>query len=133
MSSRGRPSLDTVKMSKEDARRVFVAEYRFLREANMTHEAIAQRLGLTVATLRTRIVRYDCLILSQAEQRIADRLDQLITAGEPFTLEQLHSLDGGTALMLVQMALKRGRVRSSQSRAQRPRRAPVYTPTGATK
>ncbi|MEU7214530.1 hypothetical protein [Nocardia iowensis] len=130
MSSRGRPSLDSVTRSKEDAKRVFVAEYRFLREANMTHDAIAQRLGLTVATLRTRILRYDCLILSQAEQRIADRLDGLIDAGEPFTLEQLHTLDDGIASMLVQIALKRGRIRSSQSRAQRPRRAPVYTPVG---
>ncbi|MFG1796740.1 hypothetical protein [Nocardia sp. NPDC049149] len=128
MSSRGRPSLDAVTMSKEDAKRIFVAEYRFLREANMSHDAIAQRLGLTIATLRTRILRYNCLVLSKSEQRIADRLDAFIDAGEPFTLEQLHALDAGIALMLVQIALKRGRIRSSQSRAQRPRRAPVYTP-----
>ncbi|MFD6155099.1 hypothetical protein ACFWF7_16545 [Nocardia sp. NPDC060256] len=132
MSGRRRPSLDAITTSKEDAQRIFVAEYRFLREANMTHEAIAARLGLTVATLRTRILRYDCLVLSKAEQRIADRLDEFIAAGEPFTLEQLHTLDGGIALMLVQIALKRSRIRSSQSRAQRPRRAPVYTPVDTT-
>ncbi|MEV6324538.1 hypothetical protein AB0M45_25610 [Nocardia sp. NPDC051787] len=125
---RKRSPLNAIAMDGENARRIFIQEYTFLREGNMSHEAIARRLGLSLATLQTRIMRYDCLVLSETEQRVSDRIDELITAGEPFTLEQVTSLDDGTAQLLVNIALKRGRVKSSQSRTSRPKRPSVYTP-----
>ncbi|WP_062989855.1 hypothetical protein [Nocardia anaemiae] len=125
---RGRSQPSAARIAAEDARMVFVEEYRFLRRSLMSHEAIARKLGITVGTLQTRILRYDCLILSPAEQRIGERLDALIEKGQPFTLAQVSPLDDGTAVWLVGIALKRGRIRSSRTRAAGPRHPSVYTP-----
>ncbi|MGV9611382.1 hypothetical protein [Nocardia xishanensis] len=125
---RGRSQLSAARIAAEDARRIFIEEYRFLRGSLMSHESIARHLGISLATLQTRVMRYDCLILTAAEQRISDRLDALIEAGEPFTLEQVSALDDGTALWLIGTALGRGRIRSSQAGSGRPRRPSVYIP-----
>lgn len=103
-------------MAAEDARRVFIEEYRFLRASLMTHDAIARRLGISLIALQARILRYDCLILLPAEQKIAHRLDEFITTGRPFTLEQLSALDTGTAALLIDIARRRGRVRPTRTR-----------------
>ncbi|MBF6333370.1 hypothetical protein [Nocardia transvalensis] len=103
-------------MAAEDARRVFIEEYTFLRESLMTHEAIARRLGISLIALQARILRYDCLILLPAEQKIADRLEKLIAAGRPFTLEQVSALDDGTTALLVDIARRRGSVRTQNTR-----------------
>ncbi|WP_433678054.1 hypothetical protein [Nocardia sp. CA-119907] len=125
---RGRSQPSAARIAAENARMVFVEEYRFLRQSLMSHEAIARKLGITVGTLQTRILRYDCLILSPAEQRISDNLDALIEHGQPFTLEQVCPLDDGTVHWLISAALKRGRIRSSQTRSSRTQQPPVYTP-----
>ncbi|WP_067844489.1 hypothetical protein [Nocardia lijiangensis] len=125
---RGRSQLSAARIAAEDARRIFIEEYRFLRGSLMSHESIARHLGISLATLQTRVMRYDCLILTAAEQRISDRLDALIEAGEPFTLEQVSALDDGTAQWLISTALGRGRIRSSQTGSGRPRRPSTYIP-----
>ncbi|MFF0527804.1 hypothetical protein ACFYT3_05390 [Nocardia amikacinitolerans] len=129
---RGRSQLSTARIAAEDARRIFIEEYRFLRGSLMSHQSIARHLGISLSTLQTRVMRYDCLILTAAEQRISDRLDALIEAGEPFTLEQVSALDDGTAHWLISTALKRGRIRSSHTGTGRPRSPSVYTPVRST-
>ncbi|WP_225728872.1 MULTISPECIES: hypothetical protein [unclassified Nocardia] len=126
-SNRRRRSRDSA--ARDDAGRVFVEEYRFLRGGNMSHQAIARHLGISLDTLQARLLRYDCVILSAAEERIADRLDDLITRGDPFTLEQVTALDDGTALILVNIAVERGRLRSGKPGGIR-RSATIYTPIG---
>ncbi|MBF6062836.1 hypothetical protein IU500_13355 [Nocardia terpenica] len=114
--SRRQRGPSALSMAAEDARRVFIEEYRFLRASLMTHDAIARRLGISLIALQARILRYDCLILLPAEQKIANRLDEFITAGRSFTLEQISALDTGTAALLIDIARRRGRVRPTRTR-----------------
>ncbi|MET7771410.1 hypothetical protein [Nocardia sp. NPDC005366] len=125
---RGRSSLHARSIEAQDARRIFIEEYRFLREGQMSHESIAQRFGMSLTTLQTRVLRYGCMVLTAAEQRASDRLDALIERGDPFTLDELSGVDDTAASWLVGMALKRGRVRSSQAETGRKHRPSVYTP-----
>ncbi|MET7772319.1 hypothetical protein [Nocardia sp. NPDC005366] len=114
----------------QDARRIFIEEYRFLREGQMSHESIARKFGISVATLQTRVMRYGCMVLTAVEQRASDHLDALIQRGEPFTLDELGGVEDTVVFWLIGTALKRGRVRSSQTEAGRKHRASVYTPVG---
>ncbi|WP_054812220.1 hypothetical protein [Nocardia arizonensis] len=125
---RGRSGLHAKSIEAENARRIFIEEYRFLREGQMSHEAIARRFGMTVGALQTRVLRYGCMVLTAAEQRASERLDVLIERGDPFTLDDLGGVEDTVVLWLVGTALKRGRIRSSQGQAGRKHRVSVYTP-----
>ena len=125
---RGRSPLHARSIEAEDARRIFTEEYRFLREGQMSHERIAHRFGMSVATLQTRVMRYGCMVLTAAEQRASDHLDVLIERGTPFSLDELVGVDDTAASWLIGTALKRGRIRSSQAEAARKHRPTVYTP-----
>ncbi|MGW4364572.1 hypothetical protein ACWEKT_02915 [Nocardia takedensis] len=112
----------------QDARRIFIEEYTFLREGQMSHAAIARRFGMSVGTLQTRVLRYGCMVLTAAEQRASDHLDALIEGGAPFTLDDLAGVDDTVVFWLISTAVKRGRIRSSQAAPGRKHRASVYTP-----
>lgn len=127
---RGRSGPHAMSIEAEDARRIFIEEYRFLREGWMSHESIARKFGISVATLQTRVMRYGCMVLTAAEQRASDHLDHLIERGEPFTADELSGVEDTVVFWLIGTALKRGRIRSSQAETGRKHRASVYTPVG---
>ena len=125
---RGRSGTHAKSIEAQYARRIFIEEYQFLREGQMSHAGIARLFGMTVATLQTRVLRYGCMVLTAAEQRASDHLDALIARGESFTLDDLAGVDEAVVFWLVSTAVKRGRIRSSQAAPGRRHRASVYTP-----
>ncbi|WP_032364073.1 helix-turn-helix domain-containing protein [Rhodococcoides fascians] len=90
----------------------FVLEYEFFRGQGMSHEVMAERLGVSQRHLVARAKRAGIYRPSQYEAKAQAVLDRLIDSGDQFVADALPCLfEPSLAASLMSQAVAAGRVR----------------------
>lgn len=90
-------------------REAFAEDYRWLREQHISHDRIADRLGITREALLRRLQRAGAAYIPEPhERRALEVLEAAIATGRPFSSNDLpHIADHPTA---ISQAVRLGRI-----------------------
>lgn len=95
----------------------FREEYTEMRGRGMSHDRIAQVLGVQRESLLRRCLRTGVYIPEKPEVEMRAALDRLIDSGRPFVASDLAEFEPGPLGNVLRRAAREGRIRSVGTRA----------------
>ncbi|WP_143546584.1 hypothetical protein [Rhodococcus sp. 06-418-5] len=94
----------------------FREEYTEMRSRGLSHDRIAQVLGVKRESLLRRCMRTGIYIPEKSEVELRAALDRLIASGRPFVASDLAEFEPGLLGNTLRRAAREGRIRSMGTR-----------------